>query len=97
MIGSPIIAQTFGCPRPYEPIPDKVGNSQEMDANGNKWGQGSDHCKWAYALKNNYTCFGDLNRNTPAQQTRGGAFYCIDNPYLNKAIKAININHQGVC
>ena len=98
MIESSIIAQTFGAPAPYEPTCDTqytLGNSQEMDVNGNKWGQGSDHCKWAYALDNDYTCFGDLNRNTYAQTTRGGAFYCINNPYLNNAIKAININHQG--
>ena len=41
-----------------------------------QWLETNDHSKWAYATKNNFACFGDMNR-MPSQWKRGGAFYCI--------------------
>jgi len=39
-------------------------------------------------LGDKYSCFGDMNRMT-SQWKRGGAFYCLDNPYLYKTMKNI--------
>jgi hypothetical protein len=60
------------------------------------WKSGSDHCKWAYALDNDFSCFGDLNRDTKRQSMRGGAYYCIQSPNLNAALKALTPN-ADVC
>lgn len=61
-----------------------------MKVNGNTWTQTTDHCQWIYAEDNDYVCFVDLNRNSYAQTTWGGAFYCVENPYLHSALKGIN-------
>jgi hypothetical protein len=39
-------------------------------------------------LGEKYSCFGDMNRMV-SQWKRGGAFYCLDNPYLYKTMKGI--------
>jgi len=49
-----------------------------------KWNHSDDHSKWVY--NDNYACFGDMNRMT-SQWKRGGAFYCLKNARLVKAIK----------
>mgnify|MGYP001016993347 FL=1 len=59
-------------------------------APGVSWKQTNDHSKYAYAIDNDYVCFGDLNRNKEAQKRRGGAFYCLESPYLNSAMRGIN-------
>lgn len=90
MLDSSIIAQTYGAPSPDQIYCEgsyNVGNSLMMRVRDYIWEQGSDHCKWAYALDNDFVCFGDLNRNTERQRLRGGAFYCIDSANLNKAMR----------
>lgn len=92
-VESSLIVQSFGMPTPTDPYcngPYTIGKSSQMNVNGNTWTQTTDHCKWAYAEDNDYVCFGDLNRNSYAQTIRGGAFYCVNNPYLNSALKEIN-------
>ena len=93
MLDSSIIIQTYGAPGPTEIYCEgsyNVGNSLMINVEDYIWEQGSDHCKWVYALNNNYVCYGDLNRNTDPQKFRGGAFYCVDSMHLNKAMRHIN-------
>jgi hypothetical protein len=71
MVGSSIVIETFGSPKPWEPDckdAHTVGNTQEIVlSEGIRWGQWYDHSKWVYAVDNDYVCFGDLNRNTEKQ------------------------------
>jgi len=38
-----------------------------------------------------YSCFGDMNRMT-SQWKRGGAFYCLEDPTLNEALRKIIVS-----
>lgn len=52
-----------------------------------EWEEADDHSKWMI-LGDKYSCFGDMNRMT-SQWKRGGAFYCLNNTYLYKALKGV--------
>lgn len=97
MLNSRIVAETWGRPidAPWCGSPS-TGNANTIVYSPQlSWTQTQDHSKWAYAVDNNYSCFGDMNRMS-SQWTRGGAFYCIDNPLLNIALKKI-VPNPVVC
>lgn len=96
MLGSPILAETWGrplqapwCGTPY------VGNINYIQFNTQvNWKETQDHSKWAYAVNNNFVCFGDMNRMT-SQWTRGGAFYCLNSAPLKQAMVSITGQTQA--
>lgn len=63
------------------------------------WHETNDHSKWIVTNDSSIACFGDLNRNTIGQQTRGGAYYCLNNSNLNWKLKFLIINWKnwGTC
>lgn len=88
MLKSPMVAETWGRPLqdPWCGTPYPVNNIGVIKFNAQTtWNETQDHSKWAYALNNNYCCFGDMNRMT-SQWKRGGAFYCINSSLLKQAL-----------
>lgn len=97
MLKSPILAETWG-----RPLQDPwcgtypVGNVANIVINAQiNWQESQDHSKWACATKNNYCCFGDMNR-MDSQWVRGGAFYCLQSSYLKQAITKI-VTASNLC
>lgn len=103
MLSSNLIAETWGRPLspPWCGSEDnkyKVGNVVSLAfESGVTWKETQDHSKWAIATdpSSSYSCFGDMNRMN-SQFKRGGAFYCIEDADLNKAMKKI-IKSKAVC
>lgn len=96
MLSSNMVAETWGRPlmAPWCGSSSnrfQVGNVAVLAFdNGVTWKETQDHSKWTMPTdpSSNYSCFGDMNR-MESQFKRGGAFYCISDTGLNKAMKKI--------
>ena len=77
----------------------KVGNAQVIKFNDSiTWKQTQDHSKWVIATsdRNNFVCFGDVNR-MESQFKRGGAYYCLENYILKKSMNSIISDPSLLC
>lgn len=94
LVVEPIIAETWGRPiqDPWCSGQYKVYNAMTLQLAGINWNEQDDHSKWAIA-KNEYACFGDMNRMV-SQWKRGGAFFCLSDSGLVSAMKKIILTHD---
>ena len=65
----------------------QVLNSQTIRVDGVAWNEADDHSKWV-SVPSRYACFGDLNHMS-SQWKRGGAFFCLSDPYILKAMTQV--------
>lgn len=92
---TPLVAETWG--RPIEKAwcgkGFEVVNAVTVNVGGISWNEQDDHSKWVLA-RNDYACFGDMNRMS-SQWKRGGSFFCLSEPTLVAALKAVVTTHDN--
>lgn len=92
---SPLIAETWGRPLDHSWCGSgfQVLNAVNINVGGVAWNEQDDHSKWVLA-RNDFACFGDMNRMS-SQWKRGGAFFCFSDSTLVAALKAVITSHDS--